>query len=359
MKRSPSHPFPLLPANVAVIVLNFCGSRDTLDCLSSLMAMPDAPGRVIVVDNASGDESVPVIARWFEDRRLPYSIIAQDSGEKQYEELTFTHGGVTKNEHNESAVPHCILHCKNNDGYAAGNNAGIRLALFDKACAAMWILNNDTQPRPGALSALCRRLNELPRAGMAGSTLVHAHDALRTQCAGGHRLNRWLGVTSPLADNVPVDVAAKYAPEMMEKKISYIAGASLLVRRETWVHLGPLAEEYFLYYEDSEYGLRARNKGYSLAWAPDSIVLHKEGGTTGATSGKKNPYRPVWIEYLVLRNRAYLMRTYFPYSLPVVVAGYLGVILKRILRGQSSRIPMIFKAVHDGLRARTGKPPPL
>ena len=119
-----------------------------------------------------------------------------------------------------------------------------------------------------------------------------------------------------------------------------------------------LPEEYFLYYEDTDFGLSCAQQGYSLGWAPDSIVYHKEGGSTGAESagGGRAFNRPAWVDYLSLRNRMYMMRKHYPWALPVVAASYLGVMLNRIKRGQANRIPLIFRAAWDGLRGHMGKP---
>ncbi len=95
-----------------------------------------------------------------------------------------------------------------------------------------------------------------------------------------------------------------------------------------------------------------------MGWAPDSIVYHKEGGSTGAESagGGRAFNRPAWVDYLSLRNRMYMMRKHYPWALPVVAASYLGVMLNRIKRGQANRIPLIFRAAWDGLRGHMGKP---
>ena len=101
-----------------------------------------------------------------------------------------------------------------------------------------------------------------------------------------------------------------------------------------------------------------RKAGFNFAWAPDSIVYHKEGGSTGAESaaeGRKFS-RPVWVDYLGLRNRVYMMRKHYPWALPLVLLSYLGVMLNRVRRGQADRIPLVCRAAWDGLRGRMGKP---
>lgn len=333
----------VFPPDTAAVILNFRGKDDTLACLQAIEAMPDKPGRVVVVDNGSGDDSLEAVGRWLETESMPFDVRSADDGELEPPDRN----------------RHVLLPLPGNTGYAAGNNAGIRAALRDKSVRAVWILNNDTEPRPGALAALCARLDGA-RAAMAGSTLVYAHAPGRVQCAGGYSLNRLLGGTAAVFGDEALDSVLSRPPEEAEKELDYVSGASLLVRRDVLEYLGLLAEEYFLYYEDTEFGLRARRAGLRLAWAPDSIVMHKEGGASGAASGTEGRafVRPAFIDYLALRNRMYLMRKYFPLALPLTVAGYLGVILKRVQRGQARRIPLVFRAMGDGLALRMGRPRP-
>lgn len=352
----------ITPQAVALILLNFEGAGDTLACLEALAAMPDAPGRVIVVDNGSQDDSAPAIRAWLDAHGAPL--------------------------HGE------LLPLPENRGYAAGNNAGIRRALEDSGIAAFWLLNNDTEPQPGALAALCDAVTH--GAAMAGSSLVYAHATDLLQCAAGYSLNAFFGTTAAIYGKKPLHTAAcntfspgdssplgtppaaggfeipqtpstgvareasrSAHPSQGPRRLDYICGASLLVRRDVVETIGLLAEEYFLYYEDAEYGLRAKRAGYALAWASGSIVRHKEGGATGAATqtASRDFQRPESVDYLSLRNRIWLMRNYFPLALPVAIAGYLGVACNRIRRGQGNRLRLVFRALRDGLAGRMGQPP--
>lgn len=316
----------LCPADITVVILNYNGQTDTVACLRALYAMADIPGRIIVVDNGSTAASLEVIEN-------AWDVLPSEDGRGKMS----------------------ILALGENGGYAVGNNAGIRLALREPPCRAVWILNNDTEPEPGALQALCDRLNGLPKAGMAGSTLVYAHAPNQVQCAGGYTFNRCLGTAAPLYGEASVDAVTVLQPESVEKQLGYICGASMLVRRDVLEHAGFLPEEYFLYYEDVDFGLCVRHAGYAFAWAPRSIVKHKEGGSTGASSGRAHQ-RSEWVDYLSLRNRAWIMRKHFPLSIPVLCLSFLGVAFNRLRRKQQQRIPLVFRALLDGIRGRMGKP---
>lgn len=327
----------------AVILLNYMGAPDTLACLEALRHLDAAPHRVVVVDNGSGlDEVMRLRDGWtalnIQDAIPAPALICRDDPLPN--------------------ARHILLALDENGGFSSGNNAGLRLALQDGGCRAFWILNNDTEPAPDALSALCARLNQRQDAGLCGSTLCYAHEPDTVQCAGGCTLSPLTGVTTFLLGGESLSVVISRPPEPIESGMAYVCGASLLARREIFEEIGLLAEEFFLYYEDAELCLRARQAGHGLAWAPASRVLHKEGGSSGAAGARNGhmPGRSKRVDYLSLRNRVWLMRNYYPSALPLTLLSYLGVILNRIRRGQIDRIGLVLDAAWDGLTGNMGKP---
>ena len=230
--------------------------------------------------------------------------------------------------------------------------------MQDQDCAAVWLLNNDTEPAPDSLEKLCARLGRSPESGLAGSTLVYVHDRQTVQCAGGAFLSPWTGAAGFLHGGEELhDVLAADAARV-EAALSYVTGASLLIRRAVIESVGLLPESYFMYYEDADYGLLCGRAGFSPVWARESIVYHREGGSTGAKSaaGVRTPSRPEWVDYLGLRNRVYMMRRHYPLALPLVLLSCLGVMFRRIRRGQADRIPLVCRAALDGLLGRMGRP---
>ena len=142
-----------------------------------------------------------------------------------------------------------------------------------------------------------------------------------------------------------------------EKELGYITGASLLLHEEALRRIGMIREDFFLYLEDTDLSIRASKAGIPLLWARDSIVFHKEGGTTGAASANNAHFqRPLWVDYLMLRNRARLVRDHYPLGIPLLCASYLAVAFKRLLRKQPDRVPLVFKALWHGLAGKMGKP---
>lgn len=323
---------------VALIILNYCGIADTLACLKAIWALPERPRQTIVVDNASNDDSMPRLEQWMREN-IPddFSMLKPN--------------GPLPVQSSSPRMACTLLALPENGGYAAGNNAGIRLAMQDPACRAFWILNNDARPEPQALTALCSSLNAAPEAGMAGSTLLFDDTPGTVQCAGGASVNRWLGSTKSLFEFSPSREIFKIPQPLVNAKLDFVTGASMLVRREVFERTGLLPEEYFLYYEDVAFGLRVKKAGFGLIWARDSIVIHKNGESSRRENAEK---APTWVDYLILRNRIYFVRRHFPWALPLALAGYAGVAVNRIRRRQVGRLPLILYALWDGLRGCMG-----
>ena len=325
----------LHPQDVAVILLNYNGAQDTIACLHSLYSLETLPGAIIVVDNASVDDSVTRIMSAWRQWSTPRLVHAQNPGEK------------------EEPAKAVLLQLDENNGYASGNNAGIRLAKSLTSCTAYWILNNDTEPDRYALNTLCARYNQAKSLALVGSTLVFSYDEETIQCAGGGKLVPYLGLTGHLHQGEKIKDLDTINIDETEKELGYITGASLLLHEEALRRIGMIREDFFLYLEDTDFSIRARKAGIPLLWARDSIVFHKEGGTTGAASAN-NAYfqRPLWVDYLMLRNRARLVRDHYPLGIPLLCASYLAVAFKRLLRKQPDRVPLVFKALWHGLAAR-------
>jgi GT2 family glycosyltransferase len=347
MEPAPNDPAgrTLSPDAVAAIVLNYNGARDTIACLRALYALASPPGWIVVVDNRSTDDSAARIrAVWSALSGAAPVLVPADRDSDPGAALPCA-GAIPR--------PVFVLSPRNN-GYAAGNNLGILPALRTAGCRACWILNNDALPGPHALQALCDALHVRPGAGLAGSTLL-TNDGRRVQCAGGASLNPFLGTMRSLGAFLPVEKLAGLAEEAVNARLDFVTGASMLARREVFERIGLLPEEYFLYYEDAEFGLRAKRAGFAPVWARDSLVRHRDGGSSRAPGQAR---LPAWVEYMAWRNRVWFARKMFsPFYLPFILAGYAGVAVKRVLRKQADRLPLILHAVRDGLRGAMGRPP--
>jgi GT2 family glycosyltransferase len=173
-----------------------------------------------------------------------------------------------------------------NVGYAAGNNAAIAEALrSDHPPRYVLLLNPDTVPRPGAVAALVQFLDDHPGVGIAGSRL---EDADGTPQRSAFQFPTVLG---ELEDGLRLGVCSRLlrqwavAPPPPEEAgpCDWVAGASLIVRREVFEVVGLLDEEYFLYFEEVDFCRRARAAGWPCWYVPASRVVHLVGRSSGVT----------------------------------------------------------------------------
>lgn len=205
-----------------------------------------------------------------------------------------------------------------NLGYAGGVNACLAAA---PDADAWWVLNPDTEADPAALATLLARL-AAGDCDMVGGT-VHSPEG-EVESRGG----RWwpwfaraasIGYGEPL--DGPVDVAR------VERTAAFISGACMLLSRRFLEVTGPMREDYFLYCEEVEWCLRARQRGLRFGYAPDARILHHKGTTTGSVADwKRRPKAPVFLDE---RNKILLTRDLFPARLIVAAPAALAILVLR------------------------------
>jgi hypothetical protein len=221
---------------VTVVVLNWNGWRDTVECIRSLQEVAHSALRILVVDNGSTDGSETTLRARFPD------------------------------------VP--LLQTGDNLGFAGGNNAGIRRALADGADRVL-LLNNDTRVEPGFLEPLLRAADAFPDAGMLCPKIL-LDDRPDVLWYAGASFHPWLGWGRHRGYG-RLDRGQFDRTEETERP----TGCALLVTRALCERVGLLREDYFCYAEDLEWGMRARKAGFSILYVPASRVWHKVSRSTG------------------------------------------------------------------------------
>lgn len=209
------------PARVFTVVLNYRTHDDTLRCLESLSQSTRRSQFPVVVDNASGPEAV---------ERLRAGLPATT-----------------------------LLVSGENLGYAGGNNLAIRYAL-ERDAEFVWILNPDTSVEAATLEQLLDTARRRPEAGLLGPRVLYGGSRPLTVSSDGGRID-WQqgGATSNRNDGV----AVTELPDEGAHEVDYVTGSSLLVRAEVFEDVGLLPEEYFLYFEETEFACRAAAAGWA------------------------------------------------------------------------------------------------
>ena len=345
---------------VHVVLVNWNGWRDTIECLESLFRSRHCPRfRVVVCDNASTDGSVEKITSWARgelavrhDREHPLASLPEPPVTKPIacQLLSRAEAEQVPDRRNEG-LPLTIIGIGENLGFAGGCNVGIRYALRDPGCGYIWLLNNDTVVDPEAMGALVRRLESRPDAGQCGARILFYDQPSVVQALGGERYDRWLARSWPVgarrAASDPVDTTA------VEREMSYVVGASLFVTRAFVEEVGLLDESYFLYGEELDWLARARGR-FALTYAHDSVVYHKEGRSMG--SNRDGLQRSVLADYFSVRSRLRFTWKHARAAFPTVALGVLVAGVNRVRRRQLDRAVMVLRILFSrGTYARAAR----
>lgn len=305
---------------VWIIVLNWNGAEDTINCIDSLLSMTHTGWRLAVCDNASSDDSLPQLRAALSER-FDADWIEMPEAE------------VGKALPVSRAV---LIRNAGNYGYAGGNNVGMRLALLDPAMTHCWVLNNDTEVTADALAEVMAHATQHPQQGIIGSTLIYHDRREIMQAAGGAQYNRWTGMVRMVGHLQPASNTAMFA----ETHLDFVIGAAMLINRPWLEQVGLMDPSYFLYMEEIDYCRKGVGR-FDLGYAPASIVCHKEGGSTG---GKRATISEL-ADFYNIRNRLRITWRHFPYAMPTVMGGLLITVANRIRRRQWDRVGMIIRIV--------------
>src|SRR5680860_124040 len=224
---------------VYIILLNWNNEEDTLECIKSLEKITYSDCKIIVVDNGSEEKSIQKIRNEFPK----LSIIQNES----------------------------------NLGFAGGNNIGIKYA-FANAADYVLLLNNDTTVKKDFLTKLVETGESEQKIGLLGSKIFFYSEQNRIWSAGG-KIN-WL---KNKGTHIGLDQIDKGQYDKT-KEVDYLTGCCLLIKREVIERIGTLEEDYFLYYEDTDFSLRAQNAGYKCIYVPESKIYHKISRSTNPGS---------------------------------------------------------------------------
>ncbi|MCF0223970.1 MAG: glycosyltransferase family 2 protein [Fibrobacter sp.] len=289
----------MITAKVNVVLVNYKAVSKTLDCVQALCKGTILPECIYIVDNACSAES-----------RKDFEQIASSG----------------------TSTPIKLIFNEQNLGFAAACNQGIA-ASFAKSLAKderntcedsdfVWLLNNDTIPSETALEKLLEKAKETD-AAITGSKILDA----KGNYSGG------VGKIHPF-------FASVHRANQDEAEFDYVEGSSMLISRECVQKIGLMSEDYFLYFEESDYCSKAKDAGLSLAWATDSIINHDIGTSTGSEIGKGSV--PYFIDCIMIRNRIHFAsRNRIPKI--GIAAGFIISLLLRVKRLQWKRVLKILQ----------------
>lgn len=345
-----SQPSSQAPA-VAIVVLNWNGWQDTIECLDSLFRMDYPRFQVIVCDAGSTDGSLERIKAWaqgdLEFSSPIHSPIYKLETPPLPKPIPFTAYEWSSLEHDKPAGATSslvLIQMDVNLGFAGGNNVGLRYALAQDLFQYIWVLNNDTVVHPQSLSMLVERVQRDPSIGNCGSTIFYYFRPHKIQTLGGNTYNKWLAVSKYIgAEKEPVNVA-EIREERIEKQMNMVYGCAMFVSIAMLREVGLLSEDYFLFSEEIDWAERMKDR-FKLGYAAKSIIYHKRGQSTGNQANPKE--RTAQADYYNIRSRLLFTKKYYPWALLSVNLGLLGVIFNRLRRGQFDRANTVFKIIYE------------
>ena len=303
--------------DIGVVVVAYDGSDVIAGCLESLMAAQQAwtaaTGgrlRVVVVDNASQDDTVAAVHGWADGTR---PFVAPEGGlpfpmAPRSRLPVLAEGGPERVPAPEADVT--LLQSGANRGFAGGVNVGLAYFARDPEVAWFWVLNPDSMAPAAGVAALGAYLADTPQFGMAGGRVIYLDRPETVQIEGG-LLNRWTGVTGNYNLSKPV---TSPAPKIEE--LDFITGASVVASRGFYEATGPMQDDYFLYYEEVDWAMRRGD--WALAYVPGFDVYHW-GGTAIGSPIVGRPASPFSL-YFKHRARIRFQSRYHPWALPAAWA---------------------------------------
>lgn len=284
---------------VAIILLNWNNYFDTKECIDSLKKIDYENHEIIVVDNGSKSDVV----------RL----------EKE--------SGIT------------LIKNEKNLGFAEGNNVGIRYALKNGA-EYILLLNNDTVVNHTFLTRLVTEAEKDEKIGIA-SPILYFFDRKDRVWYGGAKFNFFHG------DARHKKLNKKDKGKYKVEKTGYGSGAAFLIKKEVIDKIGLLCSDYFIYYEEADWSIRAKRAGYDIIFVPQSKVWHKVSSSTKKAS-------PFMIEYNIRNRMIFMKRNAHFYHWPTFLFFYYFeftiFVLFKLLLLNFSAVKAAFKGLNRGFR---------
>jgi GT2 family glycosyltransferase len=296
-----------------IVLINYNKFEDTLHCLKSISRFKENKYKIVLVDNASQNKSCEKILDYLKKENIDFSNTDYDYREKSYQGIPSKLSQLN------------FIRSNHNGGFAYANNVAIRFVheIMQSNGHDYWLLNTDVDCDERALKALVKARNYKANSsiGIFGSLIFDFDNRTQIQSIGGS-INSFFCTSSNLTN-------------LSDKpRIDYIIGASFYITRECFEKTGYMFEDYFLYFEETDYCFMAFRNGFGMQLVEDSIIYHKQ-------SGSSNSKR---IDVMQLRNRL-LFAQRNGFSSFGVRLGLMVSVMNRLLRRQFDRVIPILKLI--------------
>jgi len=253
--------------NLAVILLNWNGGEDTVECLETLNKSSISDFTIVVVDNGSTDNSLEKIREFTKGLNSDGNEeITEVITEFDREQIPSDVSAIT-NKNVDELQRFILIKNKENLGFAGGNNVGIRFALWADF-ESILLLNNDTTVEENCLELLLNFMEENKKYSLVTPMICYYDEPNIVWNCGGKLT--WWGSRKYYyhkrnADECPSD----------HFQVNFITGCALMAKADIFRNYGLLSEKFFLGEEDYEFSLRMKKNGTAMAAVTHTRILHK------------------------------------------------------------------------------------
>ena len=295
--------------SVSIIILNYNKTQDTIDCLKSLKNQTYENFEILLLDNGSEYNSYLELKRELEQFKEDLEIV--------------------------------LIRNKVNLYFAGGNNKALKMANGDYIC----LLNNDTIVSPAFIEIMVEFLEKNPDAGMI-SPKIKVYKNRNYIWYAGASVNLRKANVSVLRGGYESDPQNQKYNEV--ELTDYAAGTALFLKKEVIDNIGLLDEIFFMYFEETDWNLRAKKKGYKIYYVPTTIIYHKVSPILGKKARllkqffiKRNSQILVWKHAKFID----LLIFYLGYSLK-----FLKIMLMAVIQGKFFPASLFFLSFLQGFR---------
>jgi GT2 family glycosyltransferase len=246
---------------VSIVIVSYNSKKDLFRCLKAIQSQSYSPIEVIVVDNASSDESAEFVERNYPTVKLIRNI--------------------------------------ENSGYAGGNNLGFAVAQGDY----IFMLNPDTEMDTLCVERLANTLMRNEKIGICGAKLLLLSHPDTLQHAGGRYHVLGISVDRGMLerDNGQYD---------LQEEVTFVCGAALMFKKKLLLEIGEFDKSFFMYHEEVDFCIRALLHNYSVVYVPTAIVYHKSAFFAEISNEKSNPI----VVFHKHKNTYIILLKNFPFS---------------------------------------------
>jgi N-acetylglucosaminyl-diphospho-decaprenol L-rhamnosyltransferase len=331
---------------IPIIIVSYRNPNDVAECLSALSQLTADPAFDVFVCENGGSAAFDTLISSLSEADGPCEQDAAANPpllpmprfvEVQYLRLRSKDARVT------------IAEARENFGYAGAINAWLRILLTLPTWSGVWVLNPDTKPDPRALAELVA-FSAMRRRGMVGSRMVRPGEP-ETTASYGLQWRRGLASTKALGRNTPSAVEPDLAK--LEARLMAPSGVSIYVTRRCLEYIGLMPEQYFLYFEDLDWGRQAI-QSCGVGYAHRSIVVHVGGTTIGSASSRSKASE--FSVFLDFRNRIQFVRQHYHSWMAWTVLVLVVRSAEYGMVGAFANMTAAFLGIKAGIANETGRP---